>query len=139
MTTEGFPLWALLIIKLLTVPDPTGRTIIWAWELIGNFFKSRLTKYLVRMHGAMATSGTIDEKNIGNQVQNYIELHGHGPEMILVDRPHDDKPVNWKVFEDVKAEPGEKALLTFHTIAFEGSIGLVNMLQAKRRDVVHEP
>lgn len=37
-----------------------------------------------------------------------------------------------KVFEDVKAEPGEKALLTFHTIAFEGSIGLVNMLQAKR-------
>ncbi len=37
-----------------------------------------------------------------------------------------------KVFEDVKAQPGEKALLTFHTIAFEGSIGLVNLLQAKR-------
>ena len=37
-----------------------------------------------------------------------------------------------KVFEDVKAEPGQKALVTFHTIAFEGSIGLVNMLQAKR-------
>ncbi len=38
-----------------------------------------------------------------------------------------------KVFEDVKAEPGEKALVTFHTVAFEGSIGLVNMLQALRR------
>ncbi len=25
-----------------------------------------------------------------------------------------------KVFEDVKAEPGEKALVTFHTVAFEG-------------------
>ena len=37
-----------------------------------------------------------------------------------------------KVFEDVKAEPGEKALITFHTVAFEGSIGLVNMLQGKR-------
>jgi uncharacterized repeat protein (TIGR04044 family) len=37
-----------------------------------------------------------------------------------------------KVFEDVKAEPGEKALVTFHTVAFEGSIGLVNMLQATR-------
>lgn len=37
-----------------------------------------------------------------------------------------------KVFEDVQAEPGQKALLTFHTVAFEGSIGLVNMLQAKR-------
>lgn len=37
-----------------------------------------------------------------------------------------------KVFEDVKAEDGEKALVTFHTVAFEGSIGLVNMLQATR-------
>src|SRR6201992_981192 len=37
-----------------------------------------------------------------------------------------------KVFEDVKAQPGEKALVTFHTVAFEGSIGLVNLLQAVR-------
>ncbi len=37
-----------------------------------------------------------------------------------------------KVFEDVKAEPGQKALVTFHTVAFEGSIGLVNILQAIR-------
>ncbi|MEM5475150.1 MSMEG_0572/Sll0783 family nitrogen starvation response protein [Pacificibacter sp. AS14] len=37
-----------------------------------------------------------------------------------------------KVFEDVQAEPGEKALVTFHTVAFEGSIGLVNILQAIR-------
>src|SRR5579871_295202 len=37
-----------------------------------------------------------------------------------------------KVFEDVKADPGQKALVTFHTVAFEGSIGLVNMLQATR-------
>ena len=34
-----------------------------------------------------------------------------------------------KVFPDVKAEPGEKALVTFHTVAFEGSIGFVNLLQ----------
>lgn len=37
-----------------------------------------------------------------------------------------------KVFEDVKAEPGEKALVRFHTVAFEGSIGFVNLLQATR-------
>src|SRR5215813_12786961 len=37
-----------------------------------------------------------------------------------------------KVFEDVKAAPGEKALVTFHTVAFEGSIGLVNLLQVSR-------
>jgi len=29
-----------------------------------------------------------------------------------------------KVFEDVKAAPGEKALVTFHTVPFEGSIRL---------------
>jgi uncharacterized repeat protein (TIGR04044 family) len=37
-----------------------------------------------------------------------------------------------KVFEDVQATPGQKALVTFHTVAFEGSIGFVNMLQATR-------
>jgi uncharacterized repeat protein (TIGR04044 family) len=37
-----------------------------------------------------------------------------------------------KVFADVKADPGEKALVTFHTVAFEGSIGFVNLLQATR-------
>ena len=37
-----------------------------------------------------------------------------------------------KVFEDVNAQPGQKALVTFHTVAFEGSIGFVNMLQATR-------
>ncbi len=37
-----------------------------------------------------------------------------------------------KVFPDIKADPGEKALVAFHTVAFEGSIGLVNLLQASR-------
>ena len=37
-----------------------------------------------------------------------------------------------KVFPDVKADPGEKALVTFHTVAFEGSIGIVNTLVASR-------
>ena len=37
-----------------------------------------------------------------------------------------------KVFPDVKADPGEKALVTFHTVAFEGSISIVNTLVATR-------
>ena len=57
--------------------------------------------------------------------------------MPIVERPANKKGdflVNYeeKVFEDVKAKPGEKALVTFHTVAFEGSIGLVNLLQATR-------
>jgi uncharacterized repeat protein (TIGR04044 family) len=55
----------------------------------------------------------------------------------IVDRPFNkdgDFLVDYeeKVFEDVKAEPGEKALVTFHTVAFEGSISIVNTLTATR-------
>jgi uncharacterized repeat protein (TIGR04044 family) len=57
--------------------------------------------------------------------------------MPKVTRPRNEKgeflvDYEEKVFEDVKAEPGEKALVTFHTVAFEGSIGFVNLLQATR-------
>jgi uncharacterized repeat protein (TIGR04044 family) len=54
-----------------------------------------------------------------------VELPAHKSGDYLVDYEE-------KVFEDVKAQPGEKALVTFHTVAFEGSIGLVNLLQATR-------
>ena len=37
-----------------------------------------------------------------------------------------------KVFEDIQAEPGEKAFILMHTVPFEGSVGLVNMLTATR-------
>jgi uncharacterized repeat protein (TIGR04044 family) len=37
-----------------------------------------------------------------------------------------------KVFEDIQAEPGEKAYILMHTVPFEGSVGLVNMLTATR-------
>ena len=57
--------------------------------------------------------------------------------MPAVNREHNKKgdflvDYEEKVFEDVKAEPGQKALVTFHTVAFEGSIDLVNLLQATR-------
>jgi len=54
-----------------------------------------------------------------------VMMAQHKPGDFLVDYEE-------KVFEDVKAAPGEKALVTFHTVAFEGSIGLVNILQALR-------
>lgn len=37
-----------------------------------------------------------------------------------------------KVFDDYKADPGDLALVTFHTVAFEGSISIVNTLSATR-------
>ncbi len=54
-----------------------------------------------------------------------VEKSPHKPGDFFVDYEE-------KVFPDVKAELGEKALVTFHTVAFEGSIGLVNLLQATR-------
>ncbi|BDV36205.1 MULTISPECIES: MSMEG_0572/Sll0783 family nitrogen starvation response protein [Methylocystis] len=40
--------------------------------------------------------------------------------------------VEEKVFPDHKANPGDKAYIFMHTVPFEGSVGLVNMLTATR-------
>jgi uncharacterized repeat protein (TIGR04044 family) len=37
-----------------------------------------------------------------------------------------------KVFPDHQAEPGQQAYIFMHTVPFEGSVGLVNMLTATR-------
>ena len=37
-----------------------------------------------------------------------------------------------KVFPDIQANPGEKAFVFIHTVPFEGSVGLVNLLTATR-------
>ena len=37
-----------------------------------------------------------------------------------------------KIYEDIKANPGEKVLILMHTVPFEGSVGLINMLTATR-------
>ena len=42
--------------------------------------------------------------------------------------------VKEKVFEDHKAKPGDKALIMMHTIPFEGSVGLVNLLTCYPND-----
>lgn len=40
--------------------------------------------------------------------------------------------VEEKVFPDYKAESGDKAYIFMHSVPFEGSVGLVNMLTATR-------
>jgi uncharacterized repeat protein (TIGR04044 family) len=37
-----------------------------------------------------------------------------------------------KLFPDYKAEPGSKALVLMHTVPYEGSVGLINMLTTTR-------
>ncbi len=40
--------------------------------------------------------------------------------------------VGEKLFPDHKAEPGQRALVMMHTVPFEGSVGLVNLLTTTR-------
>ncbi len=74
---------------------------------------------------------------LSNDKDRRINKYQHINDMPKVDLPmHKDGDflVDYeeKVFEDVQANPGDKALVTFHTVAFEGSIGIVNTLSATR-------
>lgn len=40
--------------------------------------------------------------------------------------------VEEKLFEDIQAKPGEKAFVFIHTVPFEGSVALVNLLTSTR-------
>ncbi|NOY86435.1 MAG: MSMEG_0572 family nitrogen starvation response protein [Deltaproteobacteria bacterium] len=40
--------------------------------------------------------------------------------------------MNQKLFEDYQARPGDKALIAMHTVPYEGSVGLINMLTCTR-------
>ena len=37
-----------------------------------------------------------------------------------------------KIFEDIRANPGEKAFIFIHSVPFEGSVSLVNLLTSTR-------
>jgi hypothetical protein len=53
------------------------------------------------------------------------------PKTVNVDRPADGEVMyntDEKLFEDIKANPGEKAFVFIHTVPYEGSVALVNLL-----------
>jgi len=55
------------------------------------------------------------------------------PKTINVPRPADGEvlyDVEEKVFEDIRANPGEQAYVFIHTVPYEGSVALVNLLTA---------
>ena len=39
---------------------------------------------------------------MANQVKGYIELRGHGPKRIIIDRPRDADSVKWGMVENLK-------------------------------------
>ena len=54
---------------------------------------------------------------------------------VSMERPADGEflfDTEEKVFEDIKANEGEKAFVFIHTVPYEGSVALVNLLTATR-------
>src|SRR5947209_15252419 len=57
------------------------------------------------------------------------------PKTVNVDRPDDGEVLydtDEKLFEDIKANAGEKAFVFIHTVPYEGSVALVNLLTSTR-------
>ncbi len=57
------------------------------------------------------------------------------PKTVNVSRPDDGEVMydtEEKIFEDIKANPGEKAFVFIHTVPYEGSVALVNLLTSTR-------
>jgi uncharacterized repeat protein (TIGR04044 family) len=100
-----------------------------------NQLTAKLTaKCTVMMNGYAFQQMAWPLQNIQKSNISFSHQEGNMPAVTALAHQKGDYLVDYeeKVFEDVKALPGEKALITFHTVAFEGSIGLVNMLQALR-------
>src|SRR5919108_5810258 len=57
------------------------------------------------------------------------------PKTVTQERPAEGEVLfdtDEKLFEDIKANPGEKAYVFIHTVPYEGSVALVNLLTATR-------
>lgn len=77
--------WQKKIVALFESPeDPLfGRKIHWFWEPTGNFGKSVLTTYFVDHFDCIIVGG--GEKDMKHGVATYVESHGHGPELVVLD------------------------------------------------------
>lgn len=62
-----------------------GRSIYWFWESRGNWGKTVLATYMVDQMGAIVVSGKAVDA--GYAIQMYIEEHGQGPEIVIMDIP----------------------------------------------------
>jgi uncharacterized repeat protein (TIGR04044 family) len=57
------------------------------------------------------------------------------PKTVHAPRPADGETLydaEEKVFDDIRANPGEEAYVFIHTVPYEGSVGLVNLLTSTR-------
>lgn len=81
--------------------EPNDRKIVWLWEQEGSVGKSAFAKYLVVKRDAIVLSGKTADVFYG--VQQYIEKHSMGPEIVVLDVPRSMLDyINYQSIEKIK-------------------------------------
>lgn len=80
--------------------DKFDRKINWYWEPDGNIGKSVLGKYFVDQRGAIIISGKGTDCLYA--IQQYVEKHGEGPDIIIMDVPRCIEHISWNAIESAK-------------------------------------
>ena len=76
-----------------------GRRINWFWESKGNWGKTVLSTYMVDQMGAIIVSGKAADAKYA--IQMYIQKHGQGPEIVIMDIPR-TKGVTYVSYEAIE-------------------------------------
>jgi len=77
--------WQRELDTLLAVACCDDRPIHWFWEASGRTGKSAFSRYLAIKRGALSVSGTA--ANIACAISMYIDKHGRGPPILILDVP----------------------------------------------------
>jgi hypothetical protein len=91
------------IANLFVKPEEKfGRSIYWFWESRGAWGKTVLATYMVDQMGAIVVSGKAADA--GYAVQMYIEEHGTGPDIVIMDIPRTKSAcyISYESLENIK-------------------------------------
>lgn len=113
---ELYP-WQQEIVDI-AVSEPDDRKIYWYYDKNGNRGKSAIAKYLCVHHKAILLSGKAADMKYA--VQQYIEVNGSGPSIILIDVPRESlKFLSYSGIEEIKNG-------CFFSGKYEGGMVLMN-------------
>lgn len=93
--------WQLQCAALFEQPETKfGRKIYWFWEPSGNVGKSNMCAYFADSCGALQVSSKSSDAYYA--INSYVNSHGHGPPLIVMDIPRTHEDVNYESIEKIK-------------------------------------
>jgi hypothetical protein len=135
--------WQKNIVDLIE-NDPDDRSIYWYWESKGKVGKSAICKYLCVHHNAILLSGKAADMKYA--IQQYIEINGTGPNIILIDIPRDSlRFLSYTGIEEIKNgcffsgkyEGGMVLMNAPHIICFANQKPLIKKMSADRWNIIN--